>query len=115
MSSNHLMTHLRHVDIAMPELGDTLSFYRDLWGPKETESYSGINFLAAAGSPEPYIVRLRNDPMRRLDLVAFVHGPDTLAELNVVDQWGTANAMTEFVASRPFNDVDQGLFVAPPV
>ncbi len=30
-------------------------------------------------------------------------------------QWGTANAMNEFVARRSFNDVDKGLFVAPPV
>jgi catechol 2,3-dioxygenase-like lactoylglutathione lyase family enzyme len=33
----------------------------------------------------------------------------------VADQWGTANAMNEFVASRSFNDVDKGLFVPPPV
>ena len=33
----------------------------------------------------------------------------------VSDQWGTANQMNEFVAQRSFNDVDKGLFVAPPV
>jgi hypothetical protein len=33
----------------------------------------------------------------------------------VSDQWGTANEMNEFVASRSFNDPDKGLFVAPPV
>ena len=33
----------------------------------------------------------------------------------VSDQWGTANAMNEFVAQRSFNDPDKGLFVAPPV
>ena len=31
------------------------------------------------------------------------------------EQWGTANAMNEFVAQRSFNDPDKGLFVAPPV
>jgi len=84
MSSKHLITHLRHVDIAMPELGGTLPFYRDLWGLTETESDGGIHFLAAEGSPEQYIVRLRQDPMKRLDLVAFgAASPadvDTLAE-----------------------------------
>ena len=33
----------------------------------------------------------------------------------VTDQWGTANAMNEFVAAKSFNDPDKGLFVAPPV
>ena len=33
----------------------------------------------------------------------------------VSDQWGTANAMNEFVAQRSFNDPDKGLFVPPPV
>ena len=34
----------------------------------------------------------------------------------ITDQWGTANAMNEFVSQRrSFNDVDKGLFVAPPV
>ncbi len=36
-------------------------------------------------------------------------------ECEVADQWGTANAMNEFVAKRSFNDPDKGLFVAPPV
>ena len=31
----------------------------------------------------------------------------------VSDQWGTANAMNEFVAQKSFNDPDKGLFVAP--
>jgi hypothetical protein len=33
----------------------------------------------------------------------------------VQDQWGTANPMSEAVAKESFNDVDPGLFVAPPV
>ncbi len=32
----------------------------------------------------------------------------------VSDQWGTANAMNEFVAQPSFNDPDNGLFLAPP-
>jgi hypothetical protein len=33
----------------------------------------------------------------------------------VQDQWGTANPMNELVAKESFNDVDPGLFQAPPV
>ena len=33
----------------------------------------------------------------------------------VQDQWGTANPMNELVAKESFNDVDPGLFAAPPL
>lgn len=69
--SNALITHLRHVDLAMPDLDRQVDFYRDLWGLTEVEKESGIHFMAAEGSPENYIVRLRKDQHKRLDLVAF--------------------------------------------
>ncbi len=42
-----------------------------MWGLTQVEGDSGIAFLAAEGSPENYIIRLRRDPDKRLDLVAF--------------------------------------------
>lgn len=82
--SAHLITHLRHVGIAVPHLPRALPFYRDLWGLTEVASDTRIHFLAAEGSPENYIVRLREDSVKRLDLVAFgaatAADVDTLAE-----------------------------------
>ncbi len=69
--SKPLITHLRHVAIAAPDLDRQLAFYRDTWGLKHVESDSGLHFLAAEGSPENYIVRLRKDDQKRMDLVAF--------------------------------------------
>ncbi|MFF7986866.1 VOC family protein [Streptomyces sp. NPDC007901] len=66
-----LITHLRHVGIAMPDLDRQLAFYRDTWGLTHVESDTGVHFLAAEGSPENYIVRLRKDDQKRMDLVAF--------------------------------------------
>ncbi|MGW1400830.1 VOC family protein [Streptomyces sp. NPDC002405] len=66
-----LITHLRHVAIAAPDLDRQLAFYRDLWGLTPVESDTGVHFLAAEGSPEQYIVRLRKDDRKRLDLVSF--------------------------------------------
>ncbi|MGW3588058.1 VOC family protein [Streptomyces fungicidicus] len=66
-----LITHLRHVAIAAPDLDRQLAFYRDLWGLTSVASDTGVHFLAAEGSPEQYIVRLRKDDAKRLDLVAF--------------------------------------------
>ncbi|MCK9922703.1 hypothetical protein MXD61_12635 [Frankia sp. AgPm24] len=39
---------------------------------------------------------------------------DVSEELNQ-DQWGTANPFDDQLAKESFNDVDRGLFVAPPV
>ncbi|MCT7657996.1 VOC family protein [Mycobacterium deserti] len=78
--SSHLITHLRHVDIAMPDLTQQLVFYRDLWGLTEVANDSGVHFLAAEGSPEQYIVRLRRDDLKRLDLVAF--GAASMADVD---------------------------------
>lgn len=77
-----LITHLRHVDLAMPDLKEQLVFYRDLWGLTEVSNDSGVHFLAAEGSPEQYILRLRRDDLKRLDLVAF--GASTPADVDAL-------------------------------
>ena len=38
-----------------------------------------------------------------------------ISHLSTQDQWGTAQEMSELVARESFNDIDKGLFVAPPV
>ncbi|WP_246257783.1 hypothetical protein [Amycolatopsis anabasis] len=52
MNATGLITHLRHVDIAMPNFAEQRTFYRDTWGLTETADDSGVSFLAAEGSPE---------------------------------------------------------------
>jgi catechol 2,3-dioxygenase-like lactoylglutathione lyase family enzyme len=68
----------------MPELDTQLAFYRDLWGLSEVANDSGVHFLAAEGSPEQYVVRLRQDQAKRLDLVAF--GAATPADVNLLTE-----------------------------
>lgn len=67
------VTHLRHVGMAVPDLDATVDFYRGAWGLEIVESGTGLAFLAAAGSPEHFIYRLRrsDEADRRLDLIAF--------------------------------------------
>src|SRR5215469_6566109 len=65
-----LITHLRHVDIAVPDFGRQLEFYRSVWGLTQVGGDSGVAFLAAEGSPEQYVLRLRQGD-KRLDLDAF--------------------------------------------
>ncbi|MBP2401435.1 VOC family protein [Streptomyces syringium] len=82
--TGRLLTHLRHVDLAVPDYDKQLDFYAGVWGLTEVAEDSGISFLAAEGSPEQYIVRLRAAGEKRLDLVSYgaAHRADvdTLAE-----------------------------------
>ncbi|MFC6881434.1 MULTISPECIES: VOC family protein [Actinomadura] len=71
MNATGLITHLRHVDIAMPNFSEQRTFYLETWGLTETANDSDVSFLAAEGSPELYVVRLRKDVRKRTDLIAF--------------------------------------------
>jgi catechol 2,3-dioxygenase-like lactoylglutathione lyase family enzyme len=66
-----LITHLRHVDLAVPDYDKQLAFYTETWGLKAETTDEGIAFLAAEGSPEQYSVRLRRADEKRLDLISF--------------------------------------------
>jgi catechol 2,3-dioxygenase-like lactoylglutathione lyase family enzyme len=77
-----LITHLRHVDLAIPDYERQLAFYTQVWGLTEVATDSGIAFLAAEGSPERYIIRLRRDAGKRLDLVSF--GAATEADVDAL-------------------------------
>ena len=72
--TQRLITHLRHVDLAVPDYQTQLDFYTNAWGLKAEHSDSGLTFLAAEGSPEQYVVRLRKDAEKRLDLISYGAG-----------------------------------------
>jgi catechol 2,3-dioxygenase-like lactoylglutathione lyase family enzyme len=65
------ITHLRHVDLTVVDFEKQRSFYKDTWGLTEVGKDGKLSYLAAEGSPEQYIVRLRGDTEKRLDLLAF--------------------------------------------
>ena len=71
LTNERLITHLRHVDLAVPDYDRQLAFYTSMWGLKTETTDDGIAYLAAEGSPEQYSVRLRRAAEKRLDLVAF--------------------------------------------
>jgi catechol 2,3-dioxygenase-like lactoylglutathione lyase family enzyme len=69
--NEHGITHLRHVDLAVTDYETQRSFYKDTWGLTEIGTDSGLSYFAAEGSPEQYVVRLRQSDDKRLDLIAF--------------------------------------------
>jgi catechol 2,3-dioxygenase-like lactoylglutathione lyase family enzyme len=66
-----VITHLRHIDLAVTDFAKQLEFYTNTWGLKSEHTDTGLAFLAAEGSPENYIVRLREATDKRIDLIAF--------------------------------------------
>ena len=66
-----LLTHLRHVDLAVPDYAKQVEFYTRLLGLTPVAGDTGITYLAAEGSPEQYVVRLRESADKRLDLISF--------------------------------------------
>lgn len=68
--TDSVITHLRHVDLAVPDYRAQRAFYADTWGLTCVAEDTGISFLAADGSPEQYVVRLREGD-KRLDLISF--------------------------------------------
>jgi catechol 2,3-dioxygenase-like lactoylglutathione lyase family enzyme len=87
--TRRLITHLRHVDLAVPDYAKQLDFYTGTWGLTAEHSDTGLTFLAAEGSPEQYVVRLRQAPDKRIDLISFgvatATDADTLAARLAVD------------------------------
>jgi catechol 2,3-dioxygenase-like lactoylglutathione lyase family enzyme len=79
---DRLITHLRHVDLGVPDFDRQLAFYTDLWQLVPETTDTGIAFLAAQGSPEQYQVRLRADAEKRVDLIAF--GAETPADVDAL-------------------------------
>ena len=80
--NERLITHLRHVDLAVPDYDKQFDFYTTMWGLEPTVTDHNIAFLAAAGSPEHYSVRLRQATEKRLDLIAF--GAATPADVDAL-------------------------------
>jgi catechol 2,3-dioxygenase-like lactoylglutathione lyase family enzyme len=82
--TDRLITHIRHVDLAVPDYDNQRDFYTNHWGLTPMVEEPGLTFLAAEGSPEQYVVRLRKDAQKRMELWAFgakdAAAVDTLAE-----------------------------------
>lgn len=65
------ITHLRHVGIAAPDFRQAAEFYRTAWGLTQVAEDDGLAFFGSPGCPENYLLRVRKDGVKRLDLVAF--------------------------------------------
>ena len=112
-SLHHASFELRGIDEYMRGTGRLLrAGVEKIWGPgrhlagNNTFSY----FLDPHGNTVEYTTELE-----RVDEDAWHPHLYDFTQPGVADQWGTANQMNEFVATKSFNDPDRGMFSAPPV
>jgi len=97
MSLNRLITHLRHVDLGVPNFEAQHDFYTNLWGLTEVASDSGVSYLAAAGSTESHVVRIRKSDTKGVETVAL--GAAHRASVDqLAEQLGTAGVQ---IVSEP--------------
>ncbi|MGQ3254857.1 MAG: hypothetical protein ACT6ST_02860, partial [Microbacterium aurantiacum] len=76
MMTHRLVSHLRYAALAVPNFTEERDFFVNYWGLTEVHTEEGLSHLAAEGSSEPFILRLRADD-KRVDLVGFaVNGRD---------------------------------------
>lgn len=65
------ITAVRHVALAVPHYEEERRFFGDLWGLREVAGGPDHAFFSAAGSPEPFVLRLRRARERGTDLFAL--------------------------------------------
>jgi hypothetical protein len=110
---HHVSFEMRGIDEYMRGSGRVLrSGAKKVWGPGR--HLAGDNtftyFLDPQGNTIEYTTALAV-----LDEDTWHPHLYDMHDDMVQDQWGTANPMNELVARESFNDVDPGLFQAPPV
>jgi catechol 2,3-dioxygenase-like lactoylglutathione lyase family enzyme len=65
------VSDIRYVGYGVPDLAAEAAFYSDVWGLKEAGEKDGMLHFAAQGHDEPYVVRLRKAPEKRIDVIAL--------------------------------------------
>ncbi len=79
--TQRLISHLRHLALAVDNFDDELRFLTEFWGLTRVAGDTDVAYLAAEGSPEPYVVRLRR-AAKRIDLISF--GAATSADVDTL-------------------------------
>lgn len=113
-SLHHMSFEMRGVEEWMRGCGKILrTGTRMVWGPGRHNA--GDNTFAYFLSPSRNTVEYTTELAVIEDEDAWHPSVLDVTKVTTQDQWGTANEFTELIAHESFNDVDHGLFVAPPV
>lgn len=76
------VTEIRYVGYAVTDLAAERAFYADSWKLKEVNEVDGMVYFATEGHDELYVVRLRQDAVQRVDVIALA--ADTEADVDAL-------------------------------
>lgn len=76
------VTEIRYVGYAVNNLAAERDFYTAKWGLKQAHADGGLVYLAAQGHDELFVVRLREDAVQRVDVIALA--ADTPADVDAL-------------------------------
>jgi 2,3-dihydroxy-p-cumate/2,3-dihydroxybenzoate 3,4-dioxygenase len=65
------VTDLSYVGLAVPDLAAERDFFGTVWGLIEVAEQNGLVYLAAEGSPQPFVIRLRQDVEQKTDVIGL--------------------------------------------
>ncbi|WP_353227792.1 VOC family protein [Novosphingobium sp.] len=65
------VTEIRYVGYAVTDLAAEAAFYADTWKLQQVHAADGLVYFAAKGHDELYVVRLRQDAVQRIDVIAL--------------------------------------------
>src|ERR1700730_17437925 len=68
------VSEVRYVGYAVPDLEAERTFYRDKWLLQQVAEQDGMMYFAAEGSDQPYVVRLREAPVKRVEVLGLAAG-----------------------------------------
>jgi catechol 2,3-dioxygenase-like lactoylglutathione lyase family enzyme len=74
------ITHLRYVGVAVPDHAAERRFVPHVWGLPEVAADEDAAYFAAESSPNPYVLRVRRAPERRLDVISFAVRNEAVVE-----------------------------------
>jgi hypothetical protein len=113
VSLHHISFEMRGIDEFMRGSGRVIrSGAKLVWG--QGRHLAGNNTYSYFLDPQNNTIEYTTE-LEELDEDSWHPHVYDMHDPAVQDQWGTANPMSEAVAKESFNDVDPGLFVAPPV
>jgi catechol 2,3-dioxygenase-like lactoylglutathione lyase family enzyme len=76
------VTEIRYVGYAVCDLEAERAFYADKWKLKQVHEADGLVYFAAEGHDELFVVRLRQDALQRVDVIALA--ADTRADIDAL-------------------------------
>ncbi|HTR00382.1 MAG TPA: VOC family protein [Candidatus Acidoferrum sp.] len=100
------VSEIRYVGYAVPDLAAERAFYAGHWGLKPVNEADGMAYFATEASAELYVVRLRQAPQARIDVIALA--ADTRADVDQLHRKVQAAGCRIVFTPRPLTSFGGG-------